>query len=139
MANHEEVAQASLDRLAPRDDEVQGERTWRFSRRMAGTYLEQMRALDDDPDARCWRELYSVDSMPPPDDTRNKAEVAAQMAFYLPTHFYKFQKAIAQQLLEWHFRQAQVNPYPFGMPSIAALRTTTHAPVPSFAPISLPL
>jgi hypothetical protein len=59
--------------------------------------------------------------MPPPDDTRNMAEVAAQMAFYFPTHFFKFQKAAAQQLMEWQFRQGQANPYPFGAPRITLI------------------
>lgn len=40
------------------------------------------------------------------------------MAFYFPTHVFKFQKAAVQQLLEWHSRQTQVNPYPFGAQSI---------------------
>jgi len=119
--SHERVAQALLDRLAPEGGGAVGERIWRFSQRMGAAYLQQMETFNQDKEARQWQRLYSADNMPPPDDTRNMAEVAAQMAFYFPTHFFKVQKAAAQQLLEWHSRQAQLNPYPFGTTAVTLI------------------
>ena len=118
---NDQVAQALLEQLAPCGDSTTNERVWRFSQRMTSIYQQQMEAFDNDEDARRWREFYSVRNMPPPDETRNKAEVAAQMAFYFPTHFFKFQKVATQQLLETHFSQRQVNPYPFGAPNITLI------------------
>ncbi len=121
MTIDRKVPQALLDRLGPKNGNPEGGRTWRFSERMARVYQQQMDRFDDDEETRQWRRLYSVDNMLPPDDTLTMSEVAAQMAFYFPTHFFKFQKATTQQLLEWQSRQARLSPYPFGTPNITLI------------------
>jgi hypothetical protein len=118
---NEEVVQRLLEHVAPASDDAGDERTWQFSQRMREVYSRQMETFDEDPDAKRWRQFYSAGNMPPPDDTRDKAEVAAQMAFYFPTHFFKFQKVMIQQLLEWHSQQPQVNPYPFGAGTVTLI------------------
>jgi len=115
------VVQSLVERLAPSGGDPESERIWRFSERMAAVYQEQMKQFDEDEEARQWQRLYSAENMPPPDDTLSMAEVAAQMAFYFPTHLFKFQKAAIQQLLEWQSRQSQFNPYPFAAPSITMI------------------
>lgn len=110
-----------VERLTPGSDDVASEPTWRFSERMAAVYELQMRRFLEDQEASQWKQLYSTENMPPPDDTDNMAQVAAQMAFYFPTHVFKFQKAAIQQLLEWHSQHGQVNPYPFGAPTITLI------------------
>lgn len=137
ITDHERIAQALLDRLAPNEGEPGSERIWRFSRRMADVYLQQMERFEEDEEARQWRKLYSADNMPSPSETHGKAGVAAMMAFYSPTNFCKFQKVAAQQLLEWHFRQAQINPYPFGSPTITLVDIGAGLGIASLAVIDL--
>lgn len=131
------VLQTLIERLAPSGDDPTSERIWRFSERIAAIYQQQMKQFDEDEEASQWRRLYSTENMPPPDDTANRAEVAAQMAFYFPTHFFKFQKVVMQQLLEWQSEQAQVNPYPFGAPSITLIDIGAGVGVASLAVVDL--
>jgi hypothetical protein len=121
MTEGSTVLRNLVERLTPSRDDPGGEPTWRFSERMASVYELQMQRFLEDQEANQWQRLYSTENMPPPDDTTNMAQVAAQMAFYFPTHVFKLQKAAIQQLLEWHSKQGQVNPYPFGAPSITLI------------------
>jgi hypothetical protein len=131
------ILETLVERLAPSGGDPTSERIWRFSERMAAIYQQQMKQFDEDEEAQQWRRLYSTEDMPPPDDTASMAEVAAQMAFYFPTHFFKFQKAALQQLLEWQSRQGQVNPYPLGAPSITLVDIGAGVGTASLAVIDL--
>ncbi|MDO8588027.1 MAG: hypothetical protein Q7T82_13445 [Armatimonadota bacterium] len=131
------VVHSLLERLAPPGGEASSERIWRFSERMATVYQEQMRQFDEDAEARQWRQLYSAGNMPPPSDTQNMADIAAMLAFYSPTNFCKFQKLVIQQLLEWESRQAQINPYPFGAPSITLVDIGAGLGIASLAAIDV--
>ncbi len=131
------IAQGLIDRLAPSANDETGQRIWRFSERMATVYQQQMERFDEDEEARQWRRLYSADNMPPPSDTQSKADVAGMMAFYSPTNFCKFQKLVTQQLLEWHFRQAQIRAYPFGAPSIVLMDIGAGVGIASLAVVDL--
>lgn len=115
------VVRSILEKLASTGSDTASERIWRFSERMAATYQEQIRQFDENAEAKKWRRLYSADNMPPPSDTQNMVDVAAMMAFYSPTNFFKFQKLVVQQLLEWESRQVRLNPYPFAAPSITII------------------
>lgn len=90
MQGHSAV-HSLLERLAPPGNGSAGERIWRFSERMASVYQEQIRQFDDDAETAKWRQLYSVNNMPPPSDTRSMADIAAMLAFYSSTNFCKFQ------------------------------------------------
>lgn len=131
------VVHSLLERLAPPGSGPASERIWRFSERMATVYEEQMRQFDEDAEAREWRRLYSADNLPPPSDTQNMADVAAMMAFYSPTNFCKFQKLLVQQLLDWESRQASLNPYPLGAPSITIVDIGAGAGIASLATIDV--
>jgi len=131
------VVQSLVERLAPGGVDPESERIWRFSDRMAAVYQQQMKQFDDDKEARQWRRLYSAENMPEPSDTRNKTDVAAMMAFYSPTNFCKFQKLLTQQLLDWHSRQTQINPYPFGAPSITLIDIGAGVGIASLAAIDV--
>jgi len=137
MTESNAVLETLVERLAPSGDDPVSERTWQFSERMAAIYQQQMKHFDEDAEARQWHRLYSTEHMPPPDDTANMAEVAAQMAFYFPTHVFKFQKAAIQQLLEWQSRQGQINPYPLGAPSITLVDIGAGVGTASLAVIDL--
>jgi hypothetical protein len=137
IMNDKGLAEMLLDRLAPKADEPDSERIWRFSERMATLYLQQMQRFDQDASARQWRRLYSADNLPPPSEMRTRADLAAMLAFYSPTNFCKFQKAITQQLLEWHFRQRQVSPYPFGSRSFTLIDIGAGVGIASLAIIDL--
>ena len=137
MTESNAVLETLVERLAPSGDDPTGERIWRFSERMAAIYQQQMERFDEDEEAKQWRRLYSTEDMPPPDDTANMAEVAAQMAFYFPTHVFKFQKAAIQQLLEWQSRQGQTNHYPLGAPSITLIDIGAGVGTASLAVIDL--
>lgn len=121
MIESSAVLQTLVERLAPSGGNPSSEPTWRFSERMAAVYELQMRRFQEDQEASQWQRLYSTENMPLPDDTTDMAQVAAQMAFYYPAHAFKFEKAAVQQLLEWHSKQGQVNPYPFGASSITLI------------------
>jgi len=121
MTDNHAVVVELMERLAPSRDDVGDERTWCFSQRMEAVYQQQMGRFDENASASEWRRRYSAENMPPPDDTRDCAEVAAQVAFYFPTHFFKFQKAALQQLLQCHVEQTPLNPYPFGAQRITLI------------------
>ena len=115
------LAQDLLNRIAPLNDNDEGTRVLQFSKRMAKIYQNQIDSFDDDEDAKRWREFYSVRNMPPPGRTKNKADVAAQIAFYFPTHYFKFQNVVVYQMLEFISSQRGFNPYPFGATAITLI------------------
>lgn len=131
------VVHGLLERLAPPGNGPASERIWRFSQRMASVYQEQMRQFDGDAETAKWRQLYSVNNMPPPSDTRSMADIAAMLAFYSPTNFCKFQKLLAQQLLDWESRQSRLNPYPFGASGITIVDIGAGLGIASLAAIDV--
>jgi hypothetical protein len=137
MIDNRMIARNLIERLAPCGSDATDPRVWRFSERMAAVYKKQMQRFEEDTEARQWRRLYSEDNMPPPSITQSKAEVAAMMAFYSPTNYCKFQKLLTQQLLEWHYRQAQMSPHPFGAQSITLIDIGAGVGIASLAAIDL--
>lgn len=99
------IANELVDQLSPGG-------VLRFSDRMGEVYQQQMDAFSSDPATSGWRSRCPGLH---PGSIRDETDIAAEMALWFPTHFYKIQRVLIRDLLQ---NTSQTDGYPFGTSNI---------------------